>query len=106
MTSPIKTVKYIEPADKDGYRYAIAFTDDYNGMIFPYFIKAKSDTTKATEKFIADVAPYGKIKCIQSDNGTEFTRQEFQSLLRSNRIRHETSAPYSPHQKGTAERGW
>lgn len=96
----------IEPADKDGYRYAIAFTDDYSGMIFPYFIKAKSDTTKATEKFIADVAPYGKIKCIRSDNGTEFTGQEFQSLIRSNGIRHETSAPYSPHQNGTAERGW
>lgn len=47
----------IEPADKDGYKYAIAFTDDYSGMIFPYFIKTKSDTTKATEKFIADVAP-------------------------------------------------
>ena len=96
----------IEPADKDGYRYAIAFTDDYSGMIFPYFIKAKSDTTKATEKFIADVATYGKVKCIRSDNGTEFTGQEFQSLLRSNGIRHEKSAPYSPHQNGTAERGW
>ena len=96
----------IEPADKDGYRYAIAFTADYSGMIFPYFIKAKSDTTKATEKFIADVAPYGKIKCIRSDNGTEFTGQEFQFLLRSNGIRQETSAPYSPHQNGTAKRGW
>lgn len=96
----------IELADKDGYKYVIAFTDGYTGMIFPYFIKAKSDTTKATEKFIADVAPYGKIKCIRSDNGTEFTRQEFQSLIRSNGIRHETSAPYSPHQNGTAERGW
>ena len=96
----------IELADKDGYRYAIAFTDDYSGMIFPYFIKAKSDTTKATEKLIADVAPYGKIKCIRSDNGTEFTGQKFQCLLRSNLIRHEKSAPYSPHQNGTAERGW
>lgn len=95
----------IEPADKDGYRYVIAFTDDYSGMIFPYFLKAKSYAAQATEKFIADVAPYGKIKCIRSDNGTEFTGQEFQSLLRSNGIRHETSAPYSPHQNGTAERG-
>ena len=50
--------------------------------------------------------PYGKVKCIRSDNGTEFTGQEFQSLLRSKGIRHETSAPYSPHQNGTAERGW
>ena len=30
----------------------------------------------------------------------------YQVLLRRNRIRHETSAPYSPHQNGTAERNW
>lgn len=82
------------------------FIDGYSGMTFPYFIKTKSDTIKATEKFIADVAPYGKIKCIRSDNSTEFTGQEFQSLLRRNGIRHETSAPYSPHQNGTVERVW
>lgn len=36
----------------------------------------------------------------------EFTCSDFQALLRKNKIRHETSAPYSPHQNGTAERGW
>ena len=40
------------------------------------------------------------------DNGTEFTGQKFKSILRENRIRHETSAPYSPHQNGTVERAW
>lgn len=63
----------IEPAAKDGFRYSLAFTDDYSGAMFVYFLKAKSDTVRATEKFFADVAPYGKIKCIRSDNGTEFT---------------------------------
>lgn len=29
--------------------------------LFTYFLKAKSDTVKSTEKFIADVAPHGKI---------------------------------------------
>lgn len=32
----------IEPADKDGYKYAIAFTDDYSGMIFSYFRRQKA----------------------------------------------------------------
>lgn len=50
-------------------------------MIFPYLIKAKTDTTKAIEKFIADVSPHGQIKCIRPDNGTEFTGREFQSYL-------------------------
>lgn len=93
----------IEPAGKDGFRFALVFTDDYSGAVFTYFLKTKSDTVKATERFIADVAPYGKIKCIRSDNGTEFTSSVFQSLLCKNVIRHETSAPYSPHQNGTAE---
>jgi len=96
----------IDPVAKDGFKYALAFTDDYSGSVFVYFLKAKSDTVKATEKFLADTAPYGTIKCVRSDNGTEFMAKEFQSLLSKNCIRHETSAPYSPHQNGTAERNW
>lgn len=91
---------------RDGYKYVQSFTDDYSGAIFVYFLKTKSDTVQATEKFLADTAPYGKVKCIRSDNGTEFTCRDFQTLLRKNKIRHETSAPYSPHQNGTAERSW
>ena len=30
--------------------------------------------------------------------------KEFKSLLEKNKIKHEMSAPYSPHQNGTAER--
>ncbi len=90
----------------DGYKYVQSFTDDYSSAVFVYFLKKKSDTVQATEKFLADVSPYGKVKCIRSDNGTEFTCGDFQALLRKNNIRHETSAPYSPHQNGTAERGW
>ena len=96
----------IDPVSREGFRYGIAFTDDYSGAMFVYFMKAKSDTVAATERFLADSAPYGTVKCIRSDNGTEFTSNEFKSLLRKNRIRHDTSAPYSPHQNGTAERHW
>ena len=39
-------------------------------------------------------------------HGTEYSCTEFQSLCVRNRIKHERSAPYSPHQDGTAERGW
>jgi len=90
----------------EGHRYAQTFTDDHSGTMLVYFLKSKSDTVQATEKFLADIAPYGEVKCIRSDNGTEFTGRDFQTLLTKNRIRHETSAPYSPHQNGTAERGW
>lgn len=96
----------IDPVSRDGHRYALSFTDDYSSAVFVYFLKNKSDTVTATEKFLADMAPYGKVKCIRSDNGAEFTGQEYNALLNRSCIRHETSAPYSPHQNGTAERNW
>lgn len=90
----------------EGHKYAMSFTDDYSGAITVYFLKSKSDATHSTERFLADSAPYGKIKCLRSDNGKEYINREFKALLTKNGIRHETSAPYSPHQNGTAERGW
>ena len=96
----------VEPVSSEGFRYAIVFTDDYSGFVFVYFLKSKSDAVEATERFLADSAPYGKVKCLRSDNGTEYTSQAYKSLIKKHCIRHDTSAPYSPHQNGTAERHW
>ena len=95
----------ITPESGQGFKYVLGITGDYSGTIFTYFLKNKSDTLNATERFLADSSPYGNVKCLRSDNGTEFTSQAFKSLTK-NKIKHETSAPYSPHQNGTAERSW
>ena len=96
----------INPVAKDGFKYSLSFVDDYSGVIFVNFLKQKSDTLEATEQFLADTAPIGKVKCIRSDNGGEFVGQKYKSFLRQNKIKHETCAPYSPHQNGTAKRAW
>lgn len=96
----------VSPVAKDGFNYALSFIDDYSGVMMVYFLKKKSDTLEASKQFLADVAPVGNVKCIRSDNGGEFVGKEFESLLRDNKIKHETCAPHSPHQNGTAERGW
>jgi hypothetical protein len=96
----------IDPIAREGYKYCISFVDDYSGAIAVYFLKQKNDSAKALEKFLADSAVYGSVKKFRSDNGTEFTCQEFEAILRRNKIRHEFSSPYSPHQNGTVERGW
>ena len=87
-------------------KYAIVFVDDYSGMLFIYFLKNKSDAPRATERFIADLAPYGTIKRLRSDCGTEYTCKEFQDIMVKNKIHHEFSSVYSAHQNGTAERSW
>jgi hypothetical protein len=63
----------IEPTSKDGFKYALSFVDDFTGINMVYFLKQKSDTTEATEKYIADIAPYGKIKRLRSDNDLRFS---------------------------------
>lgn len=87
----------------EGLRYSIVFTDDFSGAVTVYFLNNKSDAAKATEKFLADVAPYGTRKCMRSDGGGEFISREFESLLLKNGIRHEGYCPNSPHQNCTAE---
>ena len=67
----------INPISKDGFKYALSFVDDHTGINTVYFLKQKSDTVEATEKFLADITPFGKIKRLRSDNGTEFTSQNF-----------------------------
>ena len=84
----------IDPTAREGFRYAISFADDYSGVNMVYFLKHKSDTTAATEKFFADAAPYGTVKRMRTDNGTEFTCEDFRSLLTKNHIKHKKSAPY------------
>ena len=43
---------------------------------------------------------------MRNDNGGEYLSHAFKELLIRHGIKHELSAPYSPHQNGTAERNW
>ena len=108
----------IEPPAREGFRYAISFVDDYSSATFVYFLKKKSDAPKALSKFLADARPFGPVRSmaidphlcpiqrLRSDNGGEFVSNQFADTLIANSIKHEKSAPYSPHQNGTVERGW
>jgi len=96
----------IHPVSHNGSKYVMSFVDDFSGIIFLYFLKNKSDSVDAAAKFLADIAPFGSVKCIRSDQGTEYTSHAFQKLMIENKIRHDFSAPHSPHQNGTAKRSW
>lgn len=49
-------------------------------------------------------AQLGLPETIVSDNGTQFTSQQFQQFLKENGIVHITSSPYHPAINGLAER--
>ena len=71
-----------------------------------YFLKHKDDAVGALKKVLADSAPFGKMKRLRSDNGGEYVSEEFKEIMIENCVNHQTSAPYCPHQNGTAERGF
>lgn len=96
----------IVPTGKGEFKYMMSFVDDYSGAAKVYLLKSKADTVVAAERFIASMSPYGTVKRLRTDNGTEFTSESFKSLLVRNHIKQELSAPYSPHQNGTVERFW
>ena len=45
-----------------------------------------------------------KIKTLRSDNGREFTSEEFKELWRESGIKRELSTQYNPQQNGVAKR--
>ena len=108
----------IMPVSTEGFKYVISFIDNFSGYIFVYFIKQKSDATKALQKFLADVAPFGtvrnllnlvpesEIKKLCTDGGGEYMGKSSKNILLEHSIKHEQSVSYSPHQNGVAERGW
>ena len=44
------------------------------------------------------------VKVVRSDNGSEYTSDEFESYLNQNGIKHQLTVPKSPEQNGVAER--
>ena len=60
-----------------------------------YFLKHKSDTFLTTTKYLADIAPFGHVKCLQTNNRIEFTSEPFQQLLVLNKIKQAVSSLFS-----------
>ena len=59
----------IDPISKDDFKYVLGCINDYSGLIVTYMLKNK---LKAFEKFTADISPYGNLKYVRIDQGTEF----------------------------------
>lgn len=89
-----------------GYRWYVIFVDKSTRYKWIYFLKAKTEVLLTFKSFQHEVKrDFNKvIRTLKTDNGGEYTSDEFEIHLEQCNIRHEKSAPYAQWQNGVAER--
>lgn len=72
---------------------------------WPEVFPMKSTTTTLTIDLLRDLfARHGIPQQLVSDNGPQFTSEEFRHFMKMNGVRHSMSSPYHPRTNGQAER--
>ena len=89
-----------------GNKYFVTFIDDASQKVWFYVLKTKDQVFEHFKKFHAMVErEKGKLlKCLRSDNGGEYTSNEFKSYCSEKGIKHEKTILSTPQQNEVAER--
>jgi transposase InsO family protein len=84
----------------------LTFVDDYSKYVVTYFITKKSEVSSKFKTFLNLYEnQWGeRIKCLRSDNSTEFANKKMDNMCALIGIVHQKTVPYSPQQNGVAER--
>jgi transposase InsO family protein len=89
-----------------GSKYGLVIVDVFSCFTWVFFLQNKSETQGTLKRFLrrAQSEFELKVKKIRSDNGSEFKNLQVEEFLEEEGIKHEFSAPYTPHQNGVVER--
>ena len=96
----------VKQASLSGMRYMVTFIDDFSRYVWVYFQKEKSETFSKFKEFksAAEAETGEHIQSLRTDNGGEYTSDEFFKFLQSHRISHQFTCANTPQQNGIAER--
>ena len=83
-----------------GFKYLLCVVDVFSRKAFVVPIKRKSDTTRAMKAILEKNKPI----LIQSDKGTEFLNEHFQTLLKEMNVQHTTAEVGNHNKQGIVER--
>ncbi|KAE8655608.1 F-box family protein, putative isoform 2 [Hibiscus syriacus] len=87
-------------------KYFVSFIDYYSRRCWVYPIKKKSDVFSTFKNFKARVEldSGNKIKCFRTNNGGEYTSEEFDDFCMKEGIKRQFTVANTPQQNGVAER--
>ena len=79
------------------YVYYVSFIDDFYRKTWIYVLKNKDEVFSKFKEFKALIENHteNKIKTFRSDNGGEFTSNDFKELCKDSGIKREFSTPYN-----------
>ena len=89
-----------------GNKYFVLFIDDYTRMCWVYFLNSKASVFSIFKSFkkLVEVQSGSTLRILRTDNGGEYTSNEFEEFLRLQGAIHQVTVPYSPQQNGVSER--
>jgi transposase InsO family protein len=89
----------------NGNKYIMTFIDDYTRMCWGYLLKDKSQAFETFKNFHVWIQNevQSRIGSLHTDNGREYTSNEFESYLLQHGIKHQTTFLHNPQQNGVAE---
>ena len=96
----------IEVESLGGNKYFVTFIDDATRKTWIYILKAKGQVFVTFQKFHAMVERETGInlKCLRTDNGGEYTSNDFEGYCSHHGTRDEKTIPGTPQHNGVAER--
>lgn len=96
----------ISPTSNSNKRYLLSFIDDFSRKMWIYLLEEKSEAFTMFKYFKSFVEKEAGsfILCLRTDRGGEFTSHQFNEFCKSNGIKRQLTAAYTPQQNGVAER--
>ena len=91
---------------RGGNKYIVTILDDFSGFSAIVPLATKAEAPSAVQRLITYLQTQTgrKVKAVRTDRGGEYMASTLQKFFTSNGIQHQTSAPYTPEQNGSAER--
>ncbi|KAD7477010.1 hypothetical protein E3N88_00146 [Mikania micrantha] len=87
-------------------KYCLVIVDDYSSFVWTFFLHSKDEAAKYIINFVvyAENQYSLPVKCVRSDNGTEFRNHILDEFYLSKGIKRQYSIPRTPEQNGVVER--
>ena len=96
----------ITPATPGGRRYFLLLVDDFTRYMWVVVLAGKGDASASIRRIqtMAEAECGRQLRVIRTDNGREFTSDEFARHCEEHSVQRQFTAPYSPQQNDVIER--